>query len=364
MSSTNTMLTRDASTSGLRADFAVRRRDFLVKCCLEVLASQTLVLFGPSGSGKTTIVEAIAGLCRLDQGSIWLGETCLSSQPDRVHLELASRRVGLVRQPLDLFPHLTVEQNVAYSLLHTRASRSHLNLLRSRIARALSDVGLDESFGPIYPRALSQGQRERVVVARLLTSEIDLLLLDEPFRALDGPSRRSLLELVQEVFRKIPIIIVTHQFEEAQAFAGEIVLIERGTVLEVGVPSDVLANPATPRVAQLMGCEVIELNDQVILAVHPDSVELLAKHESVPSPGGRLIIFGTVDRLRPKGGRYEARIQVREVNLGNSMVGLTQSRQSTKYVAPVGCLVSVTLDHLVEVGTSVSLCPRLYKVFN
>lgn len=209
---------------------------------------EMLALVGPSGAGKTTILRAIAGLIRPRTGRIACnGETWFDTAAG-VFLPPQRRRVGLVFQDYALFPHLSALGNVAAALGHVERAE------RGGRARALLDRvhlgGLEER----RPEALSGGQRQRVALARALAREPAVLLLDEPFAAVDQVTRRKLQRELALLRREIaaPTILVTHDLAEAAALADRMSVLHHGKTLQHGTPDEIANRPATPEVARLM----------------------------------------------------------------------------------------------------------------
>lgn len=212
-------------------------------------AGELLALVGPSGSGKSTILRCIAGLAvprrgRVEcHGKVWLDTAagiCLSPQ---------ARLLGLVFQHYALFPHLTALGNVIAALGHLP------NEERAERARRLLELMHLEGLEGRRPRELSGGQQQRVALARALARDPQALLLDEPFSAVDQATRRKLQrELAQLRKRlKIPIVLVTHDLEEARALADRICILHRGQTLQEGPPSEILSRPKNALVARLVG---------------------------------------------------------------------------------------------------------------
>jgi molybdate transport system ATP-binding protein len=216
---------------------------------LEV-GAEILVLFGPSGAGKTQTLDAIAGLTTPDSGEIILDEKTffrrLGDQPV-INLPARQRRVGYVFQSYALFPHLTALENVAYSLW--RQPRS-----RERALALLERMGLAQSAGS-YPHQLSGGQQQRVAIARALAMEGHALLMDEPFSALDNPTRKllhqDLLALQQET--KLIVIYVTHSLDDAIAVGDRLAVMREGRIEQVGPLKEVLSHPVNQAVADSLG---------------------------------------------------------------------------------------------------------------
>lgn len=190
------------------------------------LNTEILVLWGPSGAGKTTVLQTLAGLSTPGQGLIKLGDTVLFSSKDRVNISTRFRNIGYLFQDYALFPHLTVRQNVMYGLRCKRQScgrtpQDPLALLSSFSVGHLVDR---------YPRQLSGGEKQRVALARALAVQPDLLLLDEPFSALDKNIKDTLRQEIKKLHRqwKIPFIMVTHDEEDASFLGDKIISLEKG----------------------------------------------------------------------------------------------------------------------------------------
>lgn len=207
--------------------------------------SELLALIGPSGSGKTTVLRAIAGLDRPREGYVKSADSVWLDTARGIDLPPHRRRAGIVFQSYALFPHMTALGNVIAALGH-RPRAERIN--RARELLALVHLrGLEQR----RPATLSGGEQQRVAVARALAREPAVLLLDEPFSAVDRRTRRKvhaeLAELRQSV--RIPIILVTHDIDEAADLADRISVIDKGETLQTGRPADLVAAPASPRVA-------------------------------------------------------------------------------------------------------------------
>ncbi len=209
---------------------------------------EVLALVGPSGSGKTTLLRAIAGLYRPAWGMIALGNTVWLDTERGVDLPPQARRVGMVFQDYALFPHLTALENVALPLRHLPRAE--------RLARAASLLELVHLSGleRHLPAALSSGQKQRVALARALARDPSVLLLDEPFSALDQVTRRRLRLEMAEFRRRLelPVLLVTHDLEEAEVLADRMAVIHCGQVLQQGPPGEVMQRPASAEVARLV----------------------------------------------------------------------------------------------------------------
>jgi sulfate/thiosulfate transport system ATP-binding protein len=202
-------------------------------------------LLGPSGSGKSTALRMIAGLERPDSGRITIaGE-------DQTRTSVQERRVGFVFQHYALFRHMTVHQNIEFGL---RVRKEDQAKRRARVGELLDLVHMTP-FADRYPGQLSGGQRQRVALARALAPQPKVLLLDEPFGALDAKVRHDLRRWLDELHREIGVtsLLVTHDQEEALELANTVVVMHEGHVEQVGSPSDVYDRPATPFVAGFVG---------------------------------------------------------------------------------------------------------------
>jgi molybdate transport system ATP-binding protein len=212
-------------------------------------SGELLTLVGPSGSGKTTVLRTIAGLVRPRRGRITCQGECWFDAGAGVWLKPQERRVGLVFQDYALFPHLTAVKNIALAVGSRRRAE------RTAKARALLDLVHLHGLEKRRPDQLSGGQRQRVALARALAREPKALLLDEPFSAVDQMTRERLkLELVAlRASLKMPIVLVTHDLDEALALADRICVLYRGRSLQTGKPDDMRLRPKSPTVARLVG---------------------------------------------------------------------------------------------------------------
>lgn len=216
---------------------------------LHCAPGEVLALVGPSGSGKTTILRAIAGLLRVRHGAIQCSGDCWFDGEAQVWVETRRRRVGYVFQNYALFPHLSALHNVMEAMLELpvpeRERRARDVLARVRLA------GLEDRL----PAALSGGQQQRVAVARALAREPQVLLLDEPFSAVDRATRQRLYLELAELRRELamPVILVTHDLDEAMMLADRMCVLHQGRTLQSGDPYAVMTQPQTVEVAQLVG---------------------------------------------------------------------------------------------------------------
>jgi iron(III) transport system ATP-binding protein len=219
--------------------------DVVRSASIEVAAGQVLALLGPSGCGKTTLLRTIAGLQRSRAGSITIGDHVVCSRSTFVAPE--KRRVGMVFQDGGLFPHLTVAENIGFGLRHHPDPAA-------RAADMLTLVGM-EGYAARLPGTLSGGQQQRIAVARALAPEPSVLLLDEPFSALDAGLRVQIRREVKRLLADLGIttIVVTHDQEEAFAMGEQIAVMADGVIEQVGTPAELYESPASPWVAAFVG---------------------------------------------------------------------------------------------------------------
>ena len=289
---------------------------------LDIGDGEFFVLLGPSGSGKTTLLRAIAGLTPIDHGRIDLHGR------DVTNVGAREREVGFVFQNYALFQHMTVADNIEFAL---RARRVRARKRRERRRQLLELVSL-EGLDHRYPRQLSGGQQQRVAVARALAHEPRVLLLDEPFGALDAKIREDLRRSIRQVQRTIGIstILVTHDQEEAFTLADRIGVMDRGRLQEVGEPRKLYRQPATRFVATFLGAANLLLGtferrgirigesrlpvsdqgqlrsdgDEATVVVRPEDIELAPAREALRSPAigtasiSELRFVGSTERLK------------------------------------------------------------------
>jgi sulfate transport system ATP-binding protein len=216
---------------------------------LTVPTGQFLALLGPSGSGKTTLLRIIAGLDRPDRGTVFI------NGQDAIAQSAQGRNVGFVFQHYALFRHMTVFENIAFGMrVRPRRERPSEQRITERVNELLRLVQLD-FLADRLPSQLSGGQRQRVALARALAVEPAVLLLDEPFGALDAKVRQELRGWLRRLHDEVGLtsVFVTHDQEEALELADRVVVMERGAIEQDGTPVEVVDHPATPFVANFIG---------------------------------------------------------------------------------------------------------------
>ncbi len=216
---------------------------------LDVAPGTFLVLLGPSGSGKTTLLRCLAGIERIDRGTLSIGSRVVAD--GRAHVPPEQRDLSMVFQDYALWPHLTALDNVAFALRRRRLSRAEC---RARALAMLARVGLEE-LASRYPNELSGGQQQRVALARALIADTGLILCDEPLSNLDADLRERMRVEISSLVREsgATTVYITHDQAEAFALADHIGVLEDGVLVQSGSPEDVYHHPATPFVARFTG---------------------------------------------------------------------------------------------------------------
>jgi sulfate transport system ATP-binding protein len=323
---------------------------------LKVETGELVALLGPSGSGKTSLLRIIAGLDWPDEGSvIFDGENALERGA-------GERHVGFVFQHYALFRHMSVFENVAFGLrVQPRAIRKDEAHIRKRVKELLDLVQLDW-LADRYPSQLSGGQRQRIALARALAIEPRILLLDEPFGALDAKVRKELRRWLRQLHDEIHVtsIFVTHDQEEALEVANRVVVMDKGKIEQIGTPGDVYDNPATAFVHGFIGESIVlpvqvsdgkvRLGDRVLNLEPRDAVSgpsnlFIRRHDVSIVPNGSGVFEGDVKHVRAFGPTQRA-----DVVLHN---GATETLVE----------IDAPRDRDLKPGDVVSLQPRRYRLF-
>ena len=285
---------------------------------LEIRQGEFLVLLGPSGSGKSTLLRAIAGLVEVDHGRVSLHGR------DVTGVSARDRGVGFVFQHYALFRHMSVADNVEFALRVRRMRRSERLARRMELLKLVALEGMDDRL----PTQLSGGQQQRVAVARALAHRPEVLLLDEPFGALDAKIREELRRTIRQIQQELGVttILVTHDQDEAFAMADRIGVMHQGRLLEVGSPDDLYARPRTRFVATFLGAANLLLgyrkgNDlrferpgaesvtprEIVAVIRPEEVELTTGN--IPD-GLTLVGSGTIQELQFSGPTERLRVRM------------------------------------------------------
>ncbi len=258
---------------------------------LEVGTGELIALLGPSGSGKTTLLRIIAGLENADSGRVLFHGNDTSTQGVR------ERQVGFVFQHYALFKHMSVFDNVAFGLrVKPRGERLTRKQVRERVNDILKLVQIDWLAGR-YPQQLSGGQRQRVALARALITEPTVLLLDEPFGALDAKVRKELRRWLRRLHHEMNItsVFVTHDQEEALEVADRVVVMNHGKIEQIGTPESVYDDPASPFVYEFLGNVNRFEGEGKVSYVRPHDLIVSRQHAGTES------IAATIDHIMPIG---------------------------------------------------------------
>lgn len=218
---------------------------------LVVKDGEFVSILGPSGCGKTTTLRMIAGFERATEGEIYIGDACVSSSVQGSFTPPEKRDIGMVFQSYAVWPHMTVEENVAYPLKIQKVPKEER---MKRVQEMLELVHLGE-YGKRYPHQLSGGQQQRVALARALVAQPGLLLLDEPLSNLDAKLRESMRFEILSIQKKlgITVVYVTHDQSEAMAMSDRVVVMSKGVVQQIGAPHEIYTTPANKMVADFIG---------------------------------------------------------------------------------------------------------------
>ncbi|HBV85168.1 MAG TPA: molybdenum ABC transporter ATP-binding protein [Desulfosporosinus sp.] len=238
---------------------------FSLQIHLKLSEGSSLALVGPSGCGKSMTLRMIAGLEQPDEGYIKVGDTTFFDSSEGIDVSAYKRRVGYLFQNYALFPHLTIEKNIAFGLNHCPRSEKHAKV--HSIMERLRIKGLEKR----YPPYISGGQQQRVALARTLVTDPELLLLDEPFSALDSQVKKKMEKEVIDVRNAFSgtMILVTHSLEEAFRLCPNIAVMDNGKIIQIGTQEEIIHQPADRTVARLTGTEnifdgrIIERRDEV-----------------------------------------------------------------------------------------------------
>lgn len=273
-----------------------------------------IALLGPSGSGKTTILRMIAGLETADSGDIIINGKVVNDVP------ASKRGIGFVFQNYALFRYKTVYDNIAFGLKVSKWDKADI---RQRVDELIELVGL-KGLEKRYPNQLSGGQRQRVAFARALAPNPELLLLDEPFAAIDAKVRQELRSWLREMIDKVGItsIFVTHDQDEAVEVADEIIITNKGRIEQIGTPQEIYREPKTSFVAEFMGQPVriesinqfkgfTHLEDFRHAVIRPENVSITKLNEQFKYPSS--VEEGTVERLLFRGKEVELLVRIHDV---------------------------------------------------
>lgn len=263
---------------------------------LSIKEGEFLTLLGPSGCGKTTILRMIAGFEQPTEGEVWLAGQNVTDVPAN------KRDLNLVFQHYALFPHMTVEDNIAFGLKMKKMPRSQI---KERVAEAVAMTQLTQLVDR-YPHQLSGGQQQRVAIARAIANKPKVLLLDEPLGALDLQLRKNLQSELKHLQRSLGItfVYVTHDQEEAMMLSDRIVIMNNGKVEQIGTPREIYARPQTLFAATFVGENNIFSSREGLFAVRPEKITPLR------GPGGKKT--GVIEDVQYLGNVHKLMVQLED----------------------------------------------------
>lgn len=302
-----------------------RQVDLNFKFCTERLRT---VVLGPSGSGKSSLLKMMAGFYHPDKGSIKFNDGFLFDKSRKISIPSHKRNFGYLPQEYTLFPHMNVRQNILYGL------KAHkLPFAEEKFDFVIKKTGIDSKLNEL-PANLSGGQQQRVALARILMMNPKLLLLDEPFSALDVAIRQCLRDMIIDITEEmnLPALFVTHDMDEAFIFAQELVVMDHGQILEYGPRDALFARPMFAETAKLLdvknimpvekylagnvevcGCQFNYESDSIdnadFLCIRPENIMILRKDKPISSTMSQNIISGAVTGIYPHGRSVNVRFK-------------------------------------------------------
>jgi len=324
---------------------------------LDVPSGALLALLGPSGSGKTTLLRIIAGLEVADSGTVLYADEDVTSAPVR------ERNVGFVFQHYALFRHLSVFENVAFGLRVRGESRDRVKERVRKLLRLVQLEGLERAV----PAQLSGGQRQRVALARALAAEPKVLLLDEPFGALDAKVRQELRQWLRRLHDEIHLtsVFVTHDQEEAFEVADRVIIMNRGRIEQNGTPQEIFDDPASPFVMDFLGN--VNVFQGVVQGGRARLGELDVAYPEYPHDESRaataFIRSHELEIVRKRNGRPSLEVKVTHINPARPVVKVRVYSDTFG----VALTVDVGWEHFsdlqLRVGDTVYVSPRQLRVF-
>jgi sulfate/thiosulfate transport system ATP-binding protein len=324
---------------------------------LEVPGGSLLALLGPSGSGKTTLLRIISGLEVADEGSI------LYQEEDVTSAAVRERNVGFVFQHYALFRHMNVFDNVAFGLKVRKAGKEHTRQRVQELLRLVQLEGLERSL----PSQLSGGQRQRVALARALAAEPKVLLLDEPFGALDAKVRQELRQWLRRLHDELHVtsVFVTHDQEEAFEVSDRVVIMSQGRIEQVGTPAEIFENPANPFVMDFLG------NVNVFHGhVQDGRAKLGSLDIAAPEYGGSeeraataFIRSHELEILKTKNGRPSLEAKVVHINPARPVVKVRVYSEAFGVVLNIDVSWEKYAELRIQSGDTVHVAPRQVRLF-
>ena len=224
-------------------------KNILKDFSLNIKKGEFLTIIGSSGCGKTTVLKMINGLIKPNKGNVFVDGKDIS----KINLIQMRRKIGYVVQDVGLFPHMKIKNNISYTL--NLEKKENKEEIFSKVKKLVKIVGLDEEIINRYPNELSGGQRQRVGIARALVGEPDIILMDEPFGAVDEITRKLLQDEIYKIYKKynVTIVFITHDIREALKLGTRVIVMDNGEIVQSGTPKEIKENPKTEFVRNLIG---------------------------------------------------------------------------------------------------------------
>lgn len=224
-------------------------KNILKDFSLKIKKGEFLTIIGSSGCGKTTILKMINGLIKPNKGNVFVDGKDIS----KINLIQMRRKIGYVVQDVGLFPHMKIKNNISYAL--NLEKKENKEEIFSKVKKLVKIVGLDEEIINRYPNELSGGQRQRVGIARALVGEPDIILMDEPFGAVDEITRKLLQDEIYKIYKEynVTIVFITHDIREALKLGTRVIVMDNGEIVQSGTPKEIKENPKTEFVRNLIG---------------------------------------------------------------------------------------------------------------
>ncbi|WP_195970851.1 ABC transporter ATP-binding protein [Clostridium thermobutyricum] len=224
-------------------------KNILKDFSLNIKKGEFLTIIGSSGCGKTTILKMINGLIKPNKGNVFVDGKDIS----KINLIQMRRKIGYVVQDVGLFPHMKIKNNISYTL--NLEKKENKEEIFSKVKKLVKIVGLDEEIINRYPNELSGGQRQRVGIARALVGEPDIILMDEPFGAVDEITRKLLQDEIYKIYKEynVTIVFITHDIREALKLGTRVIVMDNGEIVQSGTPKEIKENPKTEFVRNLIG---------------------------------------------------------------------------------------------------------------
>ncbi|OPX46588.1 ABC transporter ATP-binding protein [Clostridium thermobutyricum] len=224
-------------------------KNILKDFSLNIKKGEFLTIIGSSGCGKTTVLKMINGLIKPNKGNVFVDGKDIS----KINLIDMRRKIGYVIQGVGLFPHMKIKNNISYTL--NLEKKENKEEILSKVKKLVKIVGLDEEIINRYPNELSGGQRQRVGIARALVGEPDIILMDEPFGAVDEITRKLLQDEIYKIYKEynVTIVFITHDIREALKLGTRVIVMDNGEIVQSGTPKEIRENPKTEFVRKLIG---------------------------------------------------------------------------------------------------------------